>query len=99
VIPNRLVVSGHIREKLALVSDGELGLGTCGKALGQLDCGATTLLVEDDRGIDIDGRSEGLGVERGTAQSEIGRVESELCGILEDIEAWRGVSGFYRRLE
>lgn len=77
MIPNRLVVSSHIREKLALVSNAKSGFGTCGEGLGQLDRSTTTLLVEDNWGIDIDGRGEGFGVERGAAQSEIRRVEGE----------------------
>ena len=99
MVPDRLVVASHIREKLSLVGDFELGLGTRGEGLGQLDRSTTTFLVEGDRGINIDWGSEGLGIERGTTQSEIRRVEDEFRGILEDVETERGISGFGERLD
>ena len=48
MVPNRLVVSGHVQEKFALVDNFEAGLGTCWKGLGQLNGSAATLLVEGD---------------------------------------------------
>ena len=62
VVPDRLVVASHVREKFSLVSDFELCLGTCGKGLGQLDCSTTALLVEGDWASNIDGGCEGLGI-------------------------------------
>ena len=92
VIPNRLVIASHVRQKVALIGDFKFGLGTRGKGSGQFNCGAAAFLVEGHGWIDVEGRCEGLRVHGRTADGEIGRIEGEFRGVLEDIEAEGDVS-------
>ena len=96
MVPSRLVVSSHVRQEFTLVKNLEFCLGAPGEGLGQLDCGTAAFLVGSDQGINIDERCEGFGIDGRATQSEIRRIEGEFRGILEDIEAERGVSEIWR---